>query len=260
MKNSKFALCLSSTLVATALAGLALPAEAQIYIRRPEIVIGAPAVVIAPPPVVRRTATGLRRPQPVYDDQAVVEEYVPAPTDAFIIGAAPGKISCSSAATPLFGRSIPMAIGFGTSTVTAIGAMRSAIAASTCGKCGNATAAACLRMAKPTRKQWRTRSNTPLPAADIRAALRERAVTRAALRERAVRQALDIRQAVRQQVADIRLAPQQALRLPAVDIKAAPQQAADEAAPQQAAPRQAADIRQLQHMLRHPKAATKRNN
>lgn len=144
--------------------------------------------------------------------------------------------------------------------------MRSAIAASTCGKCGNATAAACLRTAKPTRKQWRTRSNTPLPAADIRAALRERAVTRAALRERAVRQAVDIRQAVRQQVADIRLAPQQALRLPAVDIKAAPQQAlrqqaADiKVAPQQAAPRQAADIRQLQHTLRHPKAATKRNN
>jgi len=72
-------------LIATAVASIALPAQAQIFIRRPEIVIGAPAVVIAPPQVVVE-------PQPVVVEQAPVVEYVPAPTDAFIVGAAPADI------------------------------------------------------------------------------------------------------------------------------------------------------------------------
>jgi hypothetical protein len=159
-----------------------------------------------------------------------------------------------------------MAAGFGISTDTAIGAMTSAVAASICGKCGNATAVACRRTAKPARKQWLTRSNMPLPAAAIRAALREQVVTRVALRERAVRQAAGMLQAVCQQVADIQVAPRQAVHQQVADIQVVPrqavrQQAADmQVAPQQVAPRQAADIRQLQHTLRHPKAATKRNS
>lgn len=80
MKTANFGPRLGSTVMAFALASLALTAQGQIVFQRPSIVIGVPPVIIAP------------APQPVYVQQAPAVEYVPAPLDVYITNAAPADV------------------------------------------------------------------------------------------------------------------------------------------------------------------------